>query len=628
MPAWEGIVAAASATYTPGDEDRPNIVRLPLASNFAGFVGATSVLAALLARARDGLGQQIEVPLFDAMFQAIGRKGMRVLDKPRGREAPDLFGGGLYECADGRWVHFSTYNPRFLTWLADAADFDAWPDGPSPTRAELFAQPERAANLRARLRDLFRGRSSASWDSLGEKAGVPLAAVRDVAQWSRAGHARAAGLVSEIDDPLFGPVWQPGLVAHLSRTPGLVPRTAQVDDGMGAPWSERDDRPAAQHRREPVATDLMDAPPLAGVRVVDLTHVFAGPTAGRTLAEFGAEVVKIDNPRTRFILDHRHLNRAKRSVLLDLTKDRGQRVLHRLLSDADVLLHSFSSGAAERLGLAYDDLKARYPALIYAEISAYGGPGPWRHRRGYESQAQAVSGISSAHAQAHEPRQFSFALNDYGTGILTAFAIQLALIARESDGRGQRVSTSLAQTATVHQALALADSANAGRSDRPEQASELQGLYRSSDGWLYVEAHLRESPDLSGVTGLEGLPPTGALERERVVEERFASAPSATWAARLAEVGFGAHACVTVEDLMEDPWVIAHGLSITRAHEDVGPVRTIGPSGRLSRTPVRAGDPARPPGADGPEVLEAVGLSSEVAALIDARVLVIDGVTA
>jgi crotonobetainyl-CoA:carnitine CoA-transferase CaiB-like acyl-CoA transferase len=362
--------------------------------------------------------------------------------------------------------------------------------------------------------------------------------------------------------------------------------------------------------------------------VVDLTHVFAGPTAGRTLAEFGAEVVKIDNPRAGFILDHRHLNRAKRSLLLDLTKDRGQRVLHRLLSDADVLLHSFSSGAAERLGLAYDDLKARYPALVYAEISAYGGPGPWRHRRGYEPQAQAVTGIASAHAQEHEPRQFSFALNDYGTGILTAFAIQLALIAREADGRGQRVSTSLSQTATVHQALALADCANAAPSDRPEQASELHGLYRASDGWLYVEAHLREPSDLSSVAGLEGLPPIATPERERAVEERFASAPSATWAARLAEVGFGAHACVTVENLMKDPWVIAHGLSITRAHEDVGPVRTIGPSGRLSRTPVRAGDPARPPGADGPAVLEAVGLSSEVAALIDARVLVTDGVTA
>jgi crotonobetainyl-CoA:carnitine CoA-transferase CaiB-like acyl-CoA transferase len=330
------------------------------------------------------------------------------------------------------------------------------------------------------------------------------------------------------------------------------------------------------------------------------------------------------------ILDHRHLNRAKRTVLLDLTSEDGRRVLDGLLRDADVLIHSFSSGAAERLGLGYERLHALYPSLIYAEISAYGGPGPWRERRGYEPQAQAVSGIAGPRAPGEAPRRLSFALNDYGTGILTAYAIGLALLAREADGRGQRVSTSLAQTATLHQSVALAASGaeqHRGEAGGGEHARALQRLYRASDGWLFLGARPGEASRLADVEGLEALRSAAAGEREQALEGLFAGAPAATWVARLTQLGLGAQACVGVEELMRDPWVIAHGLSITRTHEDVGPVRTIGPSPRLSRTPARPGEAVRPPGADGPQILEAAGLGADVARLIEAQVLVTEGVT-
>src|SRR3954470_2209968 len=156
VPAWEGVVAAATGTYRPapdGPPDRPLYTAIPISSHFAAILGAISVAMALIARDRDGLGQRIEVPLFDATFAAIGAHGLLVEGRPAGDRPVDS-GNGRCACADGRWVHFSGSTPRFRQRLVEATGNQQWRDEGLLDLARLRADAALAAALRARLRAL------------------------------------------------------------------------------------------------------------------------------------------------------------------------------------------------------------------------------------------------------------------------------------------------------------------------------------------------------------------------------------------------------------------------------------------------------------------------------------------
>src|SRR5438067_2272404 len=219
VPAWEGVVAAATGTYRPAPDDppdRPLYTAIPISSHFAAFLGAISVAMALLARARDGLGQRVEVPLFDATFAAIGAHGLLVDGAPAG-DRPDDFWNGRYACADGRWVHFSGSTPRFRQRLVEATGNLRWRDEGLLDLARLRADATLAAGLRARLRALFQTRPAWEWEDLGAAANTPITVCRTAAEWIASPHARAAGIVRRVDDPRLGPTWQPGAPVRLAE---------------------------------------------------------------------------------------------------------------------------------------------------------------------------------------------------------------------------------------------------------------------------------------------------------------------------------------------------------------------------------------------------------------------------
>jgi crotonobetainyl-CoA:carnitine CoA-transferase CaiB-like acyl-CoA transferase len=243
---------------------------------------------------------------------------------------------------------------------------------------------------------------------------------------------------------------------------------------------------------------------LDGLLVVDFTRVVAGPACTQTLADFGAEVIKIENPEggddTR-AYEHAEiggesaaylsLNRNKRSITLDLTTPAAREVARELLAKADVVVENFSGGVMKKFGLDYESLAPTNPRLIYCSISAYGRQGPFATRPGFDPITQAESGFMSLNGFPDGPPvRTGPPIVDIATGMSACNAILLALIARDRLGRGQLVEVALfdiAMTMTAFYGMAyLINGANPGRFGNSPNGSPTVGVYEASDGPLYM----------------------------------------------------------------------------------------------------------------------------------------------
>ncbi|OZI31054.1 CoA transferase [Bordetella genomosp. 10] len=211
-----------------------------------------------------------------------------------------------------------------------------------------------------------------------------------------------------------------------------------------------------QTQAAPQADEGMDLP-LEGVKVLDLSRVFAGPLCGQVLADFGAEVVKVEHPgRGDDTRDwglrigetestyYSAMNRNKQSVTLDLQSEEGVRIVHELLPRFDVVIHNFKHGGAEKLGLGYERLKAIKPDLVYCAIAGYGSYSPEAGRPGYDLVIQGESGLMAINGEAgRPPLKFGVAVVDMMTGMCAAQAVLAALWRRERTGRGGHIEMSL-----------------------------------------------------------------------------------------------------------------------------------------------------------------------------------------
>ena len=615
VPAWEGVLGAATGVYLQGGEAR--FTAVPIPSTFGAIAGAVAIVMALLARERDGLGQRVEVPLFDATFLAIGSTGLLVNGKPEGGRPDDPW-AGVFRCADGKWIRLSLATFRFLERFVAAVEKPDWiakgyVQGARP--GSLARGTELRERQQADLAELFRSKPAAEWEALGRRADVPLTLIRTTAEWVTTEHARSAGIVAGVVDPELGMTVQPGPAVRLTGTPGTVrPRLTGTREPS---FGERTSRRPTTERLSAV---------LEGIRVVDLTQVLAGPTATRTLAEFGADVVKINNPREegagyRWQVHRYHtdVNRGKRTMLVDLKTPEGLDVLARLVDRADVIMQNFRLGVAERLGIGYEQIKARRPDIVYGSVSFCGYGGPWERVPGYEPNAQAATGMAARMGgEAGPPGPMPYAPNDYATGLLGAFGVGLALFHRLRSGEGQHAHTSLVAAATVLQATLIAPEDGAA-SDLGW--SPLQRLYRASDGWFFLGAEDAQAVRLAALDGIDGIAGLSGRALEAALEKCFAKRPAAEWVDALIAAGIGAQRLVPATALMSDPWVIAHGLSLTRPDASGDAITTIGPPFRLSRTPVVPGTLVAPPGADGADVLASHGMSDRIDELLAKRAI-------
>lgn len=631
--AFEGVVGAATATFRAhdGKAERPIYTAIPIPSVYAAFQAAVSITMALNARQRSGLGQRIEVPLFDSMFPSIGARGLCVHDPAKAVPSRAGIWGGNFECADGRWVHYGSGNQNFREFV-EAAGIADWDREGLTDIERLLHDPALYEKYQQRARELFKTRTAQEWEDLVARAGSECAVCRTSAEWFEHPQARESHMVIQVDDPTYGPMLQPGVNARLSRTPGAVRRAAPRPDQHRAEiLQELETRP---HPAPPAGMLSTLRAALDGVRVLDLCIILAGPTCGRTLAEFGADVIKIDNPgRGGYVQSHNDVNRGKRSILLDLKSAAGRDIFWRLVDTADVVAQNYRAGKVEKLGLGYEHIRERKPDIVYASLNAYGHLGPWAGRPGHEQFAQATTGMQHRFGGDGRPMLQPNPVNDYGTGFMGAYAVALALLHRQRTGEGQHVDSALAYTAMTLQSPYM--QIYAGKQwDEPRGqdalgSGPLHRAYQARDGWFFLGARSEDLPRLAALEGFSAVAGLTGVALERALQERFLAQSVEHWVTRCTAAGMGAHRCILdLPELMHDPWVVQHGLTATREHDDIGLVTTCGPAPRLSRTPVRMGYPAPRPGSDARSILADIGMADRLESLMAQGVVRVDGVLA
>ena len=617
VKAWEGVLGAATGAYRSSNttQDRPVYTVVPYSSAYAAFLCAVTVAMALNARIRSGLGQRVEIPLFDATFTVVGARGLLVNGKS---EAEPVFNWSRQlPCKDGRWFMYVANNKKFEAFISSIG-MDKWRDAKLPPN-----------ELAQKFDDVMRAHTGKEWEDIVAEIGSEGVICHSSSEWLRHPQALASKIVADYDDPELGLFRGPGINVRLSATPGMVHRPRPKTDAHRAEiLQELAARKSVSPTADAAGSEVLRSA-LQGVKVVDLCIILAGPACARTLAEFGADVIKIDSPHKSTVLRHNDINRAKRSVLIDLKTEEGLDIFWKLVDQADVVLQNFRSGVAEKLGIDYERVRARRPDIIYGSMNTFGHIGPYADRPGHEQIGQAVSGMQVRYGSA-KPATAPFAANDYGTGLMACYGVALALLHRRRTGEGQFVDSALAYTATMLQSALLQDYKgkewNEPHGQEATGSGPLNRLYQASDGWLFLSAragelaYCAELADLAGQKGVD-------LGRE--LEQRMRNRSVAAWVAALTKAGIGAHRVVpSLVELMTDALVQARGLAVTRDHEGFGPITTTAPGVKLSRTPVTVGRPAPKPGSDAPSVLAGIGLGGELQRLIREGVIAVDGVKA
>ncbi|MDD2860556.1 MAG: CoA transferase [Acidiphilium sp.] len=390
--------------------------------------------------------------------------------------------------------------------------------------------------------------------------------------------------------------------------------------------------------------------PLAGIRVVDLSHVMAGPVCGMMLADMGAEVIKVekipggDDTRrsvppavggesAAFMM----MNRNKRGIALDLKTADGREALMALLDGSDVLIENYRKGALDRLGFGFEALHARNPRLIYCSISGFGRTGPYADRGGFDLIAQGMSGVMSVTGEAvgRAPVKAGPPVTDIGAGIIAAMGILAALNHRHVSGEGQRVDTSLLEAGITfmywHAAISFATGASPGPLGSGHPLMAPYQAFRTLDDPINVgaanDANWRRLVEVLGADEL-GRDPRFASNAGRMMhlaelapklEAIFRTRPSTVWLEALERAGVPAGPVLTVQQMAADPQVIAREMIVETDHAVAGPTRALGLPVKFSATPGGVRYPAPAYGQHTAEVLREIGFpEARIAAMIAA----------
>ncbi len=375
--------------------------------------------------------------------------------------------------------------------------------------------------------------------------------------------------------------------------------------------------------------------PLDGFRIIDLTAMVSGPLGTMLLADQGADVIKIENPRggdyTRSVSSQRggfaasflNNNRNKRSVALNLKDQRGLEILKRLIADADVLVQNFRPGVVERMGIGEEAVREIAPDIVYVSISGFGERGPYAGKPVYDPLVQALSGLTTVQAGSDQerPRLVRTILPDKLTGVTAAQAVTAALLARERTGEGQHVRLSMLDSVIAF----LWHSDMSGQtfvgeeSPQEEAQSFIDLIYETTDG--YISVAVQSDKEWEGLTRALERPEwlederfkTAALrhrnidDRLNLTQEVLRTRSSAAWLQRLEAEDVPCAPILRRRDVIAHPQVVENEIVIEVDHPRAGRLRQARPAARFSRTPVeiRRGGPALGEHTD--EVLAALG---------------------
>ena len=513
-PPVDDLVMARAGILSgmPGFRPPPVHVPHPLPSTGAALFACIGVAASLLARETTGRGRMVETSLlagallFHPKVVAEGIPPLVFQTHPSG-SAPFY---SLYECADGEYIQLGCVHERFIdraSGIMGIGDLVAEPRFDNVRRGDGMTEEE---ELRAAIAEAMKTRNAADWAADFEAADVPFAPVRQGPVVLDDPQIRHNAMVLALKDPALGDTVQMGAPIRFAETPAAPkPRAAVSGPAPGlAPLSPE---------TTPAAGGAEDPPPLAGVRVLEITNLIAGPTAGRLLGDLGADVIKLEPPggdisrpigRNYFY----NLNFNKRSFCVDARKPGGREAIQRVAASCDMMLANLRPGATHRMGIGADV----DPDLVETHVTGYGLTGPYSKRPGIDPLAQALMGLSRAQGGSGNPPSFAAQLapTDFTAGAMATLGSILALYARRRGRPSRRVDSNLLNAAVVLSSPWFGRWE--GKPERPLADAGQHGidafhrLYRAADGWIYVAADTEKArAALTGSLGLGATDPAG-----------------------------------------------------------------------------------------------------------------------
>jgi formyl-CoA transferase len=352
--------------------------------------------------------------------------------------------------------------------------------------------------------------------------------------------------------------------------------------------------------------------PLSGIKVIDLTQVMLGPCATQFLADFGADVIKIERPGQGDLsrwsipdpagLDNpvfASLNRNKRSVALNLKHESAREIVRELARPADVIVNNFRPDVMERMGLGYDRLRDLNPRIIYAFGTGFGKSGPYAHKGGQDVLAQAMTGVMARKADpAHPLAIYATALADYSAAMHLVQGVLLALLQREKTGKGQMVDVSLydsmlsMQTQEASMLLMRGQELNWG-------AMPLSGVFETEDGALVLVGAFKENPlrDISAALEIDDLSREerfSTMERMRenraelqgIFRKRFREGTTAHWIERLETQDLLCSKVKSLREALDDPQTAENRMLLETTDGRAETIRMVGTPVHLSEAPV------------------------------------------
>jgi len=392
--------------------------------------------------------------------------------------------------------------------------------------------------------------------------------------------------------------------------------------------------------------------PLAGLRVLEITQIMAGPTCGLMLADMGAQVIKIEkiaggddarayrDPQVGGVsAPFMMMNRNKRGLALDLKHPQGRALLLRMVRQADVLVENFRGGTMDKLGLGYETLKAENPALIYCAITGYGRNGPYAGKGGFDLIAQGFAGLMSITGEpGRAPAKSGNAVSDMNAGLLGALGILAAYIHRLKTGEGQLVDTSLSDAALQqtywHAAVWFATQQSPAPTGSAHLLTAPYQAFEASDGWINIGG--ANQNNWERICEVLGHPEWRTDERFASNRERMAhldllvglmnavlrTRTRAAWQAAFDAAGVPAGPVHTIGEALTHPQTLARGMVVQLEHPQAGTTQAVGCPIHFSGSVDRSSTPAPLLGQHTREILSGYGLSpQEIDTLIDQGVV-------
>jgi crotonobetainyl-CoA:carnitine CoA-transferase CaiB-like acyl-CoA transferase len=396
--------------------------------------------------------------------------------------------------------------------------------------------------------------------------------------------------------------------------------------------------------------------PLAGMRVLELAQIMAGPTCGMMLADLGADVIKIEKlpggddsrgyrePRINGVsAPFLMMNRNKRGIALNLKHPQGRDILLRMVRDADVLTENFRHGTMEKLGLGYDTLSRGNPGLIYCQISGFGRNGPLRDQGGFDLIAQGYAGLMSVTGEpGRPPVKTGNPVADIAAGILAVAGVAAAYAHKQKTGQGQLVDTSLFEAALQqtfwHAAIHFATGESPGPTGSAHVLSAPYQAFHASDGWVNIgganQANWERIADVLGHPEWRDDPrfATNTARMQNIealtaaINAVLGTRTKAEWTERLAAAGVPVGPVHSLGEALAHPQTLARGMVVDLVHPQAGAIKAIGCPLHFSATPTQITRPAPLLGEHTREVLREHGYAdADIDAFVAGGVIEVAG---